>query len=204
MTVPLCKIPYYGTLTTVSFKLTMKRLTILLILLSIATVVFSQPYKRRVTLNPNSGYINYNELTSGYGLGETEIDYSKYFYGLTTTHGYELNIYGLGVNSSLAISGGAGILFYNGGALFPLYGDLRFTSKKKRISPFVFSRSGLLINTSDFNMGTRVFINAGAGASYKINDQLEISFCPGLYVQMGNNVYRDAFVDIKAGVVFRP
>ncbi len=182
----------------------MKRLILLLILISTATASFSQPYERRVTINPNSGYININELTSGYGLGEAEIDYSKYFYGLTTTHGYELNIYGLGVNSSLSLAGGVGILFYNGGPLFPLYGDLRFASKRKRISPFVFARSGLLINPSDFDMGTRIFINAGAGASYKINDQLEISFCPGLYVQMGNNVYRDAFVDLKIGVVFRP
>ena len=98
----------------------MKKLLLILAIILNASVVFTQPHKRPVTLNPHSGYASINELTAGYGLGSIGPDYSGYFMGLTTTHGYQLNLYGLRVNSSLSGGIGAGMLFYNGGPLFPL------------------------------------------------------------------------------------
>ena len=182
----------------------MKKLFIILILVLGSVVAFTQPYKRPVTLNPGSGYVNINELTCGYGLGDTGPDYSKYFYGLTTMHGYQLNLYGLNVNSSLTGGIGAGLWFYNGGALFPLYGDVRFTSNRGKVSPFIFASGGFLIGLDNFNAKTRLFVNGGGGVRIKINDHLSIVAAPGFYIQMGANVTRDAFVNLKAGVSFKP
>ena len=95
-----------------------------LLLLAVITVS-AQPYKRPATLNPNSGYSNVNELAGGFGLGITSEDYARHFAGFTTTHGYQLNLFGLNVKSNLFGGLGTGILVYNGGILFPLSGDFR-------------------------------------------------------------------------------
>ena len=182
----------------------MKRTLLILTIIFGVAAAYSQPYKRPVTLNPGSGYVSINEITAGYGLGSREPDFAGYFLGLTTTHGYQLNLYGLRVNSSLSGGVGTGISLYNGGILFPLYGDVRFTSNRKRVSPFIFARSGLLISVDNFHSLTRVFINGGGGVKFRINEYATLSIAPGLYIQMGSGVSRDAFVDLKAGVSFKP
>jgi hypothetical protein len=179
--------------------------TPILIFLSLFTVTtaFAQPYKKPGTVNLNSGYANVNELTAGYGLRVTSEDYSKYFVGFTTTHGYQLNLFGLNVKSNLFGGLAAGALFYNGGLLIPLYGDLRFTWNRKKFTPFLFGRSGLLLNPDDIDLGTRQFINLGGGLKLKLNEQFTASISPGILIQMGNLVPRDAFVDIKVGLYFK-
>lgn len=184
-----------------------KLITILVFTLAGAVALCQKPSGSKhhsVTLNPNSGYININELHYGYGFGGTNRPYSKQFYGLTTMHGYQLNIYGLHINHSLLGGIGTGILFYNVGPLFPLYLDLRFVWNSKKISPFLFGNSGLLLNFEDLNMKTKIFINGGGGVLLKIDDSLSASFGTGLFVQMGNNTFRDAFVNLKMGVVYKP
>lgn len=180
-----------------------KSVLLVLVCLSIKTLM-GQPYNRQVTINPGSGYVTVNELSVGYGLGETVIDYSRYFSGFTTTHGYQLNIYGLNVNSSLAAGAGTGIFIYNGGVLLPVYGDGRFTMNRKRVSPYVFVRSGLLFSLRDFNGQTRLFVQGGTGLNIKIDDQFAFCVSPGLLLQMGSNVSRDAFLSLNAGIVFKP
>jgi len=176
---------------------------ILLLLLTVSTSS-AQPYKRPGTINLNSGYANVNELTAGYGLRVTSEDYSKYFVGFTTTHGYQLNLFGLNVKNNLFGGLGTGVLFYNGGLLIPLYGDIRLTWNRKKLTPFIFGRSGLLINPDDLDLGTRQFINLGAGIRLKLDEQFTASFSPGILIQMGNLVPRDAFVDLKVGLAFKP
>ena len=90
-----------------------------LLLLAVITVS-AQPYKRPATLNPNSGYSNVNELAGGFGLGITSEDYARHFAGFTTTHGYQLNLFGLNVKSNLFGGLGTGILVYNGGTFSAL------------------------------------------------------------------------------------
>jgi hypothetical protein len=181
-----------------------KSIIIIVLILLTVTIVFGQN-KRPVTLNPRSGYVNIDELNFGYGLGDINNDYSKNFYGLTTTHGYQLNIYGLGVNSSLACGIGAGIFLYNGGPelLLPLYGDIRFTMKRKKVSPYFFTRGGFLISTKDLNRQTRLFANGGGGVYFRIDDHLSVNLGPGLFIQMGA-VSRDAFINLNVGIVFKP
>ena len=172
----------------------------MLLLLTVSTSS-AQPYKRPGTINLNSGYANVNELTAGYGLRVTSEDYSKYFVGFTTTHGYQLNLFGLNVKNNLFGGLGTGVLFYNGGLLIPLYGDIRLTWNRKKLTPFIFGRSGLLINPDDLDLGTRQFLNLG-GIRLNSMNSLPLPFKPWL-IQMGNLVPRDAFVDLKVGLAFK-
>ncbi|MBN2521612.1 MAG: hypothetical protein JXB17_13955 [Bacteroidales bacterium] len=182
----------------------MNKLLITLLISFLTTTAFSQPFNRPVTLNPHSGYVAINEINSGYGLGGTNIDYSKNYVGFTTTHGYQLNIYGLNVNGSVAAGAGIGILIYNGGTLFPLYGDVRLTMNRGSVSPYFFGRGGLLISFEDFQGLTRLFANGGGGIKLRVNEQFSLNIGPGLLLQMGNNVSRDAFVNLNVGIVFKP
>ena len=92
--------------------------------------------RRPITLNTGSGYITINELTGGYGLAGTSSDFADYFYGFTTTHGYQWTMRGLGVNQSMNGAMGAGIMIYESGKLFPFFGDIRFTINRTRVSPY--------------------------------------------------------------------
>ena len=185
----------------------MKKLIILLFLIMVVTPVFSQywcyPKRRPVTLNPNSGYVNINELTSGYGLVVVNVPYSKYFYGLTTMHGYQLNLYGLNVNSTLQGGLATGLLFFDSGVLFPLYGDIRFTMNRRKLSPFFFANSGLLISVENFDR-SKLFVSGGGGVQFKINDQIAFNIGPGLFLHMGPHSGRNSLVNLKAGVAYKP
>lgn len=182
----------------------MKKLIILVIFIYSGAIVLCQPYSRPVTLNPHSGYVTINEINSGYGLGGTNIDYSKYYVGFTTTHGYRLNIYGLNVNTSATAGAGTGIFIYNGGTLFPVYGDVRLTMNRSNVSPYLFARGGLLVSFVDIHSLTRLFANGGGGIKLRINEQFSLSIGPGLLLQMGNNVSRDALVNLNVGIVYKP
>lgn len=185
----------------------MRKLVFTLNLLMIVATTFSQypcyPKLRRVTLNTNSGYVNINELTTGYGLVGVNVPYSKHFYGLTTMHGYQLNMYGLRVNNTLQGGLATGMLFFESGALFPLYGDIRFIINRRIISPFVFANSGLLINAQDFG-DSMLFINGGGGVILKLTDKLAINIGPGLLLHMGPDSGRSSLLNLKLGVILKP
>jgi hypothetical protein len=181
----------------------MKKFRILLIVLMACVNIFGQPYNRHVTLNPNSGYVSISEIACGYGLGTSTAGYSKQYFGFTTMHGYQLNFYGLNVNSNLQGGLGAGILFYSKDYLFPLYFDLRISQNKKQVSIFFFGDAGFLISVKDFNAQTRLFINGGSGVRLKLDDHISVNVAPGLFIQMGTGS-RDSFRNLKAGISFKP
>jgi ribulose 1,5-bisphosphate carboxylase large subunit-like protein len=159
--------------------------------------------RRPITLNTGSGYVTINEMTGGYGLAGTSSDYADYFYGFTTTHGYQWNMRGLGVNQSMSGAMGAGILIYESGKLFPLFGDLRFTINRAKVSPYFMARGGMLISSENFDKLTQLFINAGAGVNIKIIGNLAVNLGPGLLVQAGGGA-RESFVTMNAGIWFKP
>ena len=72
-----------------------------------------------VVQNFKPGLINISEFSAGFGIGETNVDYAKSFFGLTSILGY-------GFTKNLQTGIGTGLLFYNGGLLVPVYLDLRF------------------------------------------------------------------------------
>ncbi len=174
-----------------------------LVLLTISTLLYGQD----IYLEPpdaRSAYVNINELTAGYGLGSTEIPYSKYFYGFTTIHGYEFNISPFNIKSGLFAGAGAGMLFYDNGAMFPLLADVRYTIIRKKISPFVFGNGGFLINPDNIRDESMLSLNAGAGTIFRLGDKLCLSISTGLFIQFHRDDMQDTFVNIKAGVSFKP
>jgi hypothetical protein len=159
--------------------------------------------RRPIMLNTGSGYVTINEITGGYGLAGTSSDYADYFYGFTTTHGYQWNMRGLGVSQSMSGAMGAGIMIYESGKLFPLFGDLRFTINRSKVSPYFMARGGILISSENFDKLTQLFINAGAGINIKIVGNLAVNLGPGLLVQAGGGA-RESFLSFNAGIWFRP
>jgi len=174
-----------------------------LVLLIISTVLSGQDFIPEPP-DPQSGYLNINELTAGYGLGNTEIPYSKYFYGFTTIHGYEFNISPFDIKSDLFVGAGAGMLFYDDGAMFPLLADLRYTIIRKKISPFVFGNGGLLISMDGIRDRSMLSVNGGAGTRIRISDKLNVCIGTGLSIQFHRDEGRDAFIHLRAGVSFKP
>jgi hypothetical protein len=170
--------------------------TLLLITASLAAqnkVIGNKPYSN---INSAPGYITINELTIGAGLGQTNVDYSKSFMGFTTIHGYQ-------INKSFVMGGGTGLSFYNGGMLLPLFLDMRYRFMIDKWTPYVFGDGGLLLNFADFNNGTRMFLNPGAGVRYAFNEKFGVNFSTGFWMQMGGS-NRDTFINFKIGVVYKP
>jgi hypothetical protein len=186
----------------------MKKLFLLIAIVLTGSSAFSQRQSssrsQTVTLNPNSGYVNINELQYGFGLYTRTGPYDAYYFGFTTMHGYQLNISGSHINRSFMILGATGIFIYNDGALIPLYIDLRYIWNLKKVSPFLFGDSGLLINYEEVINGTKMFINPGAGVKIGISRTLSTTIGAGLQVQMGEEVTRNSFINVKAGLVFKP
>jgi|WetSurMetagenome_2_1015567.scaffolds.fasta_scaffold00011_4 hypothetical protein len=179
----------------------MKKILVTLVFAVIASgAIFAQniiqPNKPYVYLNPQPGYVTINELTAGIGMSNTTYPYAKSFFGFTTIHGYQ-------IDKTFIIGGGTGVSVYNGGTLIPLFLDFRYRFLIKTITPYVFGDGGLLLNFSDFNNGTRLFINPGIGASYTITSALAVNLGVGLFMQMGEDK-RDSFINFKLGLTFKP
>lgn len=157
--------------------------------------------RQKVTLNPNSGYANVTEATFGYGVAGTTMPYSQQYYGFTSSHGYQLNIYGLNVSTNLFMGLGSGLLFYKEGNLVPAFVDFRFTWDKNKIEPFLYGNSGLLFGVKNLDENTKLFINAGGGIRFRIDEAFALSLGTGLLLQMGTS--RASFLNVKAGVSYK-
>jgi hypothetical protein len=181
----------------------MRVIKVVSILIFISVVVIGQSSRKPMTRNPNSGYANFNEISGGYGLGSTTLPYSKYYFGLTTIHGYQLNIYGLKVNQSLFGGLGTGFLLYDEGLLVPVFADLRFIINKRKISSFAYCDAGFHANFEDPINGLRMFIDTGLGLKIKIRETLFSTFSIGAKMQVGNT-NSDSFINSKLGLAFKP
>jgi len=177
----------------------MKR-TILLTftLLLLASSLFAQykntGSKRTIKLDRDPGYITYNELNSGIGLGVTSDAYSRGFAGFTTIHGYQ-------VNQNFSVAGGTGVSFYNHGTLMPLFLDLRLRFLVSRLTPYVFGDGGFLFDFVSVD-NTKLFANPGLGCYYAVSRNLAINLGAGLHSQFADA--RASYVNIKLGITYKP
>ena len=146
-----------------------------------------------VALKPEPGYIMINEFTGGFGLGITDAPYARGFFGFTTIHGYQ-------VNKSFLVAGGAGVSFYNGGALLPLFLDLRYRVYISQWTPYIFGDGGFMLDISGKH-DTRLFINPGICVSYTFSGKVAVNLATGLLTQFGN--VRDSYINIKTGEVYK-
>jgi hypothetical protein len=186
----------------------MKRLIIILAYILICTFSYSQKpvflKLESVTINANSGYVSITDITYGYGLDGSTKPYGRQYIGFTTMHGYQLNLYGLNIKRSLIAGAGIGVLYYDAQPLVPLYLDFRYVWSLKKISPFIYEDNGILMNFDDLQGSTKMFINPGIGIKLKISGSLSANIGAGLFVQMGPDVSRNSFVNLKVGVVYKP
>lgn len=177
----------------------MKKFILVLILASVSSAAFSQlirPNRPSLILDPSPGFITINEISFGYGLSGTTTPYSKSFFGITSVNGYQANEY-------FMVGAGTGFLMFNDGLMIPLFVDLRLRLNIDDITPYLSGVGGLLLNPTDFDRGTRMFINPSAGARLTLSRSLAISLSGGLWIQMGSGIGRASFINIRSGVVYK-
>ena len=145
--------------------------------------------------NSRPGLMNITELNVGFGLGETDADFAKRFFGLTSVLGY-------GITRNLHGGIGAGLSFYNGGTLVPLFLDLRYFINFEKISVYAFGDGGLLFNISNSDDEIRYLLNPGLGLKYPIGDNLSANLGAGLFMQATKDKTHDSFVNLKLGITY--
>ncbi|MFN2314909.1 MAG: hypothetical protein ABR531_10660, partial [Bacteroidales bacterium] len=155
-----------------------------------------RPNRPSLILDPSPGFITINEISIGYGLSGTETPYSKSFFGITSVNGYQANEY-------FMLGAGTGLLMFNDGLMIPLFVDMRLRIDIDDITPYLSGAGGLLLNPSDFDAGTRMFINPSAGARLTLSRSFALSLSGGLWMQMGSNIGRASFINIKSGAVYK-
>jgi hypothetical protein len=175
-------------------------ITALLLLTALTAVAEAQfimtPNRPYLMLSPRPGYVTINEFTAGFGLGGTTTPFSKYFYGATTVHGYQ-------INNGFSVGGGTGIMLYEDGPLIPLFADFRFNFIVSTYSFYVFGNSGLLIDPSNLNSGSKLYASGGPGVRIALSRKFAINFSPGILTQMGPTS-RASFVNFKLGFTLKP
>ncbi len=154
-----------------------------------------------------SGYVIINEASFGIGLWAAEVPFSRSVFDITTIHGYR-------VNNNIITSLGTGFAFYNEGGLLPLFADIRYVEELRlwrrkvqgayRMSPYLYAKTGVLLPVygEERFAVTRLFLFPGIGMEYPFSTNLSLNIGAGLFVQYGN--YRDSFVKIKTGLVYKP
>jgi hypothetical protein len=145
-------------------------------------------------LKTTPGFISINEVTSGLGLSGKTFPYSQRFIGFTTVNGYQ-------ITKNFVVAGGAGAYFYESGLLIPVFLDLRYYFNISRLTPYVFSDGGLLLNFSDLNT-TKLFINPGVGARFAVSRTTAFNLSAGVLAQVDGTV-RESFGNVKFGVVYK-
>ena len=133
-----------------------------------------------------------NEITFGSGLGNVSFPSPKSYFGITTIQGYQ-------INGKFIAGTGAGVSFYDGGTLFPLFIHLRFSFNSKPLSPFVFGDGGFLFDTES---KMALFINPGIGIRYALNHKLGINLSTGYFLKRGKPL--DSYISFRVGVIFKP
>ncbi len=170
------------------------KLTLLLLLISI-TGVYAQRLAKspKVNYDWRPGFVSITELNGAIGLGQTTDELSGYYYGITSIAAYQFS-------RNIKAGAGAGVQFYNGGTLFPLFADLRLNMNSNEFVPFIEGAGGLLLNFRDIIEETRVFLNPMIGGRYVAANRTAISFSTGLMVSTGGPGERKSYINFKLGV----
>jgi hypothetical protein len=175
----------------------MKTKLTLLFLLASGVVTMAQSSQRiaktpKINYDWRPGFISITEITGGLGLGDTESELSRYYYGITTLAGYQFT-------RNIKAGAGAGIQMHNDGTLFPLYLDLRYSINAQEIIPFIAGSGGIMLDFSNIE-DTRVFINPSVGIRYVAANRRALTFSTGLMVTTGGPNDRKSFINVKLGV----
>lgn len=144
----------------------------------------------------SKGFVNITELTGALGLGNTEPDNTKYFFGLTNTFGYQIDRHVMG-------GVGTGVLLYDAGIMIPFFVSNRFNLYLRHSTPFIYGEAGAVLNPEDLIDGSKIFVNPGLGISHNITEKFEAQLSAGLMIQARAMQNAASFVNIKLGIVYR-
>jgi hypothetical protein len=143
-----------------------------------------------------AGFINITELNGGLGLGTTSVPYAKDFFGITTVNGYQFT-------RNIRAGLGVGVQHHNGGTLFPVYADGRYSFNARRYVPFLTLAAGWAVSIDDLTGQTRIFMNPSAGIKFVAYPKIGITFSTGFMMQSGGSEGRSSFVNFKLGAEFK-
>ncbi len=169
----------------------------LLLLLICVSGAFAQPDQRiakspRVTYDWQPGFVSITEATGAFGLGIKDLPYSKYYYGLTTMAAYQFT-------RNIKAGAGIGIQFHNGGNLFPLFIDARYSINAQEVVPFLSASGGLGMNMKDFRNQTYVFVNPAIGVRWVAARRTGITVATGL-MMMSGEFTRNSYINFRLGM----
>lgn len=174
-------------------------LTTLLLAASMMTAAAqtSDKVARTPALNHDwrAGFINITEINAGTGVGLIDEPYSKSYFGVTTVNGYQFT-------RNIKAGLGVGVLAFNGGTLFPLYIDARYSFSAQEFVPFVAGAGGMALSLKDLDGDTRIFINPSIGMKWVAANKTGISLSTGIMAMSGGG-FRDSFINFKLGVEFK-
>jgi len=174
-------------------------LTLLLLIIFIGTAAGQVDDKvaksPKLNYDWQPGFVSITELTGAFGLSQTSDELSRYYYGITTVAGYQFT-------RNIKAGVGVGVHRHNGGILYPLYLDLRYSFSAQEIVPFFAGAGGIMLNFNELN-NTRVFINPSAGLRYVASKRTAVTFSTGLMVTTGGPNARKSFLNFKLGLEFK-
>ena len=150
---------------------------------------------KRLTAPREYGFVDILSVAGGAGLSHRNLDYESRLISLDNIFGYQINrnfITGIGV----------GIHSYDGGFLFPLFLDLRYTLWKGNLHPFVSADGGFLLNFDTFK-DSNTFLQPMIGLSKKVGQKSYLNLSTGLtIIQTPQPFHRSSFFTIKAAFQF--
>jgi len=170
------------------------------LMLSVILPLSGQQYNEVTDISgeriPGSGFVNITEFSvSSFGLSHDGSPNEDYYFGVT-------NIFGYQIDKHFMAGAGFGFMAYDSSTLFPLFIEIRYTTSFKRINPYLFYDSGILIDFENVTDGSQLFINPGAGLSWSFSPRIDGTFGAGFIVQMQPS-HRTSFINLKLGLILR-
>ena len=171
---------------------------LLLILLAISTCTLKAQSEQRLADSPKvnydwrPGFVSITELTGAFGIGMTEVPYSKYYYGITTIAGYQFT-------RNIKAGAGLGVQFHNEGTLFPVFADFRFSMNAQELVPFIAATGGLGVSLENMRNQTYVFVNPSVGLRWVAANRTGIVISGGV-MMMSGEFTRNTFINFKLGI----
>lgn len=140
-------------------------------------------------------YINITQIGGAFGLEEINPDFSRRIISVE-------NISALELSPKFLAGIGAGINFYNGGAMVPFYLDVRYRFNDRKMMPFVSLDGGILISLEQIGQ-SGPFVNPMFGLRKKLNDKFSLNLSTGILCQYAPAGVRNSFLNIKGGLFFK-
>jgi len=179
----------------------MKKSILLLLMLVFIVPLYGQLNNKvgktpAVSRDWQPGVINITEINYGLGLGETDVPYSKSYFGVTNVTGYQFSR-----NAKAGI--GIGFQQHNGGTLIPVFIDGRLSPDMQDVVPFLAVAGGLAVSPDNMNSQTRVFVNPSVGVRFISLPRVILTGSVGLMTQAGGGESRSSFICFKFGTEFK-